>query len=237
MSLACPSLIAHHYPDLCRAIDIYCERTSSALDAEPFNALSNIAFLIAAACAWRLQFHHLNRAASKLTPTLIALTAIVGLGSFLFHTVATLWAEWGDIIPIMVFMLLYLWFILTSFFDWSFWTKFFALSIFFAATFSLQLAAPSTFLMGGVLYMPALFAMATIGGVLYPRLPAAGRVMIAATAVFLLSLTARTLDAPVCTSFPLGTHFLWHLLNALLLYLLLRIGILYAPRQGARQLT
>jgi hypothetical protein len=29
----------------------------------------------------------------------------------------------------------------------------------------------------------------------------------------------------VCREFPLGTHFIWHLLNAILLYVLLRTAI------------
>ena len=54
MSIACPSLIASHYPDFCVAVDHYCERTSPAVDAEPINALTNAAFLVAAWGAWRL---------------------------------------------------------------------------------------------------------------------------------------------------------------------------------------
>jgi hypothetical protein len=30
----------------------------------------------------------------------------------------------------------------------------------------------------------------------------------------------RTLDAAMCDAFPLGTHFLWHLINAALLFVL-----------------
>ena len=32
---------------------------------------------------------------------LIIISAVVGLGSFLFHTIATRWAEWGDVLPIL----------------------------------------------------------------------------------------------------------------------------------------
>jgi len=35
LPVACPSVVADHFPDLCRGVDIYCERTTSALDAEP----------------------------------------------------------------------------------------------------------------------------------------------------------------------------------------------------------
>jgi hypothetical protein len=53
--------------------------------------------------------------------------------------------------------------------------------------------------------------------------------LLAATAVFLLSFSARTLDMQICSVFPLGTHFLWHLLNATLLYLLVRAAIIADP--------
>jgi hypothetical protein len=230
MSLACPSLILLHHPDLCRVVDIYCERTTPTLGAEPVNALTNIAFLMAAAAAWRLQSHCLTRVAAGLIRTLILVTGVVGLGSFIFHTIATVWAKWCDVIPIFVFMLLYLWLVLTDFLAWALWAKLVALSMFFGATFYLQLAVPNTFLMGGALYFPALFVMVAVGAALYQRQRGAGKAMFAATGVFLLSFTARTLDVPICKLFPLGTHFLWHVLNAVLLYLLLRIAILYTPR-------
>src|SRR5262249_1082519 len=116
MSIACPSLIGSYYPELCAAVDHYCERTSSTLDAEPINALTNGAFLVAAWGAWRLTSRNSSGRATVLNWALILTMALVGLGSFLFHTVATRWAEWGDVLPIMLFMLLFFWFILTNFF-------------------------------------------------------------------------------------------------------------------------
>ena len=35
-------------------IDLYCERLSPGIWAEPINALTNLAFLVAAFAAWRL---------------------------------------------------------------------------------------------------------------------------------------------------------------------------------------
>lgn len=34
-----------------------------------------------------------------------------------------------------------------------------------------------------------------------------------------MSLFFRTIDMAVCESIPIGTHFLWHLLNGVLVYL------------------
>jgi hypothetical protein len=41
--------------------------------------------------------------------------------------------------------------------------------------------------------------------------------------IFSLSLVARSVDAAICPVFPLGTHFAWHLLNGLVLYLGMRL--------------
>jgi hypothetical protein len=36
-------------------------------------------------------------------------------------------------------------------------------------------------------------------------------------AILVTSLTFRTLDGPLCQIVPFGTHFLWHVLNGLML--------------------
>jgi hypothetical protein len=233
VSLSCPSFIGSHYPELCAPVDNYCERVSAAFDAEPINALTNVAFLIAAWAAWKLHRQRHQPAGAGLIQALIATMAIVGLGSFLFHTVATRWAEWGDVLPILVFMLLYLWLALSSFFGWPIWLKFLSVLLYFSVTFYLEAALPARVLWGGALYLPTIVAMTAIGAALYQRHSSAARPLFVATGVFLLSFSFRTLDSRVCSVFPIGTHFLWHLLNATLLYLLVRAAILSTRRQRA----
>jgi ceramidase len=236
MPIACPSLIGRFYPELCTAVDHYCERTSSALDAEPINALTNAAFLIGACVAWRIRSTHPRGDKSGLVVALILTMALVGLGSFLFHTVATRWAEWADVLPIMLFMLLYLWLVLTTFFGWPAWLKALALAAYFAATFYAEASVSADVLWGGALYVPTVLLMLVIGASLYLRqMPGAGA-FLTGTAVFVVSFAARTLDRRVCPVFPVGTHFLWHLLNATLLFILIRAAIVYsAPAEAARR--
>jgi hypothetical protein len=237
MSIACPSLIGNHYPELCAAVDHYCERTSSAFDAEPINALTNAAFLIAAWSAWRLQFRYRLGNERSLINALIGTMVLVGLGSFLFHTVATRWAEWGDVLPIMLFMLLYLWLVLTRFFGSPPGLTLVVLGAYFAATFYAEAAVPATVLWGGALYVPTLLLMLVIGAALYWRQSPGAGAFLAAIAVFLASFSARTLDATLCSVFPVGTHFIWHLLNATLLFILVRAAIVHsAPITGARRI-
>ena len=44
-------------------------------------------------------------------------------------------------------------------------------------------------------------------------------------AVYVAAITVRSIDLQVCPDFSLGTHFLWHILNALAAYLAVRFLI------------
>ena len=91
-----------------RALDLYCERDSAAFWGEPVNALSNVAFLIAAVqIARSLRGQRGLRLDAWPIWLLVAFCAAIGLGSFMFHTIAQVWAAWADIIPIQLFILWY----------------------------------------------------------------------------------------------------------------------------------
>ena len=93
---------------------------------------------------------------------------------------------------------------------------------------------------GSLAYAPALLALLLIGGLLLVRGHAAGMGIFTAGIVFAVSLTFRTLDQDICASTtivsesPLGTHFMWHVLNATLLYILAVTAIRHG-RRGAGQ--
>src|SRR6478752_5502086 len=93
--------------DLFQPMRNYCERTGDLLWSEPLNALSNIAFFIAAWLLWKS--YKANHIRSRPTAVLIALIALVGFGSTLFHTFANGLTMLGDVIPIAVFTFYYLW--------------------------------------------------------------------------------------------------------------------------------
>ena len=80
-------------------------------------------------------------------------------------------------------------------------------------------------LKGTVGYAPALLALVVTGSLLRRRHPA-GRQLLAASAIFLCAMLLRWLDRDLCQATRLfgavrGTHALWHLLNAVTIYLLL----------------
>lgn len=87
-------------------VDIYCERVDAAFWSEPINAITNAAFLIAAYLA--LRSYRAGDTHDRLLQFLIVTVALIGLGSFAFHTMATRGAVLLDVIPITVFVYAYL---------------------------------------------------------------------------------------------------------------------------------
>ncbi len=49
------------------------------------------------------------------------------------------------------------------------------------------------------------------------RAPDTARGLALGAGILIVSLTFRTLDRPLCDALPLGTHFLWHIVNATML--------------------
>jgi len=204
-------------------VDNYCERVGPDFWSEPLNAVTNAAFLVAAFAAFALW----RRKTPEDLPVfaLIAIVFATGVGSFLFHTFATRWAALSDVIPIALFIHLYLFFALKRFLGLAWWLALASVIVFFAATpFVGQAVAP---LVGSsAAYVPALVAIFVVGGLYYRKNSGLGALLLLTGVLFALSLTFRTLDEPLCSQLAFGTHFLWHMLNSIVLFLLLRVLIL-----------
>ncbi|MBV2360465.1 ceramidase [Thalassococcus sp. CAU 1522] len=195
-------------------VDNYCERMGFAFWAEPVNAVTNAAFLLAAlVMARRL------RGSGLVTGwVLVAILAAIGVGSFLFHTLATRWAAAADVIPILLFILVYLFAANRDFLGWPVWAAALGMVGYFPYAAGVgALLAPLDWLGGTAGYVPVLLLISGYGVFLQRRAPDTGRGLLIGSAILAASLTARTIDLPLCDAFPLGTHFLWHCLNALML--------------------
>jgi hypothetical protein len=226
----------------------YCERAGDpAFWAEPFNAVSNAAFLLAAAAAAAQLARRDDAAQRRIEWALVLLVGIIGTGSFLFHTYATRWASVADTAPIGIFMIGYLVYAVRRFSDASYLIALLALGVFLAAMryaalipcdpalLPITVAAGRPCFNGSLGYVPALVALVLIGGALLLRGHPAGGLVFASALLFGVSLTLRTIDFEVCGLTPVlgrarGTHALWHVLNALLLYLLLIAAIRHGRR-------
>ncbi len=198
--------------NLAEQIDGYCERLDFSFWAEPVNAVTNLAFIVAAVIMWR------RSAGVPLARALAAVLFAIGIGSFLFHTLATVWAAMADTLPILGFILLYLFAVHRDVLGWPGWAAGLATAGF------LPYAAGITFLLSDVpffavssFYWTVPILLVIYGAVLRRRFPVLVRGFAVGAAILTLSITARSLDETLCAAFPVGTHLFWHLLNAVML--------------------
>jgi hypothetical protein len=225
---------------------LYCERgTSTALSAEPINAVSNVAFILAALMGLQLLEWRPREQQTSDHFLLIGLVALIGIGSFAFHLLATQESELLDVIPIAVFTLVYLGFALNRFLGvppgWMVLLVI-GFTILMGATSQVrcwdggvgipgpEAQGAKTCLNGSVFYLPALGALIVVGLMLEERRHRAAPYVLWAAAIFAISLTLRSLDLALCGKFliedqKVGTHAAWHVLNALALFLLLRASL------------
>lgn len=194
----------------------YCERAAAGFWAEPVNAVSNAGFALAAvALAWQLWRGGAGRAHWDLW-CLVLLIGCIAVGSFLWHTLAVAWAAVADVLPILVFVSLYLVVFLRRGAGWPLSRALLALAVFELANVAVPVVFPGA-LNGSVGYLPTWAGMAMLAFLARGSVPA--RVLLSAFAVFTLSIALRSVDQLVCPWLVTGTHPAWHLLNALVLYL------------------
>ena len=192
-----------------KTIDLYCERLSAEFWAEPINALTNIAFIIAAWGIWRM-----SRRSAALTPSiwmLIVTSIAIGCGSFTFHTVATIWARVPDILPILVFQLVFIWLYCRGVIALSRRICGLLLAGYLAAAI-LGRQFPAI-LNGSLIYAPAFITILALGIFHFMTVTIGRFDLLATAAVLVAAIFFRSIDNTVCSSFPTGTHFIWHILN------------------------
>jgi hypothetical protein len=218
-----------------QTIDAYCERLGPAYWAEPVNALTNLAFLIAALVMWR-RTADLPPTGLRMARALCAILAAIGIGSFLFHTHATAWAALADILPIGVFILTYLFATNRDILGlprlWAF-VGTLAFVPYAAALTPVFEALPFLAISSFYWTVPVLILAYALG--LRRRHPATARGLALGAGLLVVSLVLRSLDDPLCPHLPTGTHFLWHILNGLMLGWMIEVyrrHLLAAPPPG-----
>jgi hypothetical protein len=207
--------------------------------------VSNAAFLLAALVGLQLVMW---RPPEERSPDLFLLPVLVlfiGLGSLAFHLYADQGTALADVLPISVFMLVYLGFALNRFLGVP--PGFTVLLVIgFAAIMAMtgqvrcweggigipgpEIQSAKPCLNGSIFYLPALIALIIVGLFAEDRRHRAAPYLLWAATIFAVSITLRSLDLALCDQVliegrKVGTHFAWHVLNALTLFLLLRASL------------
>ena len=193
-------------------IDGYCERIDASFWSEPLNAVTNAVFLMAA--IWVLRREELNNKARALA----FLLGMIGIASFLFHSVATAWAGALDVLFILLFTLLYI-FVATE--DFLGLPRRSALVVtlgYFPFSVVVEwLTLPLSFLGSTRIYIPILILIILYSLILYKKFPYLSRGLAMGALLLTISMFARSVDLPLCETISTGTHFLWHVINAIML--------------------
>ena len=195
-------------------VDAYCERTGPEYWSEPINALTNLAFMIAAVLVWR----RLAGPGMATGRVLAANLFVIGIGSWLFHTHANRLTGLMDVLPIVAFILIYVFAATRDYFGLRSWQAGLVAAGFIpyaALTVPLFQMVPG--LGSSAAYAPVPLLILIYAALLRDRLPDTARGLAIGAGILILSLTFRTLDEPSCAMLPFGTHFMWHILNAVML--------------------
>ncbi|MEM6276664.1 MAG: ceramidase domain-containing protein [Pseudomonadota bacterium] len=195
-------------------IDGYCERVDFTYWSEPVNAVTNAAFLLAAFIMWR----RVRGAGLPIAELLVLVLAAIGVGSYLFHTHATIWAVTADVVPIGLFILIYLFAVGLNFLYLPWW----------GAALLTAAFVPFAIIVVPLIDQLPFFAISnfywTVPILLFLFAPLVAREnfetargMIVGALILIVSITFRSIDEGICDDFPLGSHFLWHILNGVML--------------------
>lgn len=206
------------------AIGNYCGRFDAGWLGEPQNSFTNASFLVAAAIAFAMW----RRAGARDWPALvlIAMAAAVGVGSFIFHSHPTHATLPIDLIPIQVFTLCVVAFGARRWIAAGWLLTAFIVVLFGAANVAWGRIAHGV-LGGGGHHLFALAAIAICGAWLVRRPPTrrSGRFLLVASGTYAVAIAVRAFDIPICGSFPLGLHWLWHLIQGATVGLLLAAAL------------
>lgn len=210
-------------------IDLYCERTGPGLLAEPVNAVTNLAFFLAALLA--LSARRRIGVPGPGDWVLIGLTLTIGSGSLAFHTLANRASMLADVVPILLFQIAFLAQHSRRVLRFG-WQGILAVFALFAALIAAFSMLPRELMNGSLGYAPALLMMMLLATLQQRQRDPGTPWLAAATGLFVVSLTLRSIDMAVCPGWPLGTHAFWHLANGGVLYMCMR-SLWAAQAEGA----
>lgn len=200
-----------------------CERTRDGLWQEPLNTITNIGFFIGAILVFRMYYNNNDFKGKRIWDIyfLNICMVFIGLASVGFHMTPSFYTEFADVAFIVIFIIIYF---TSAMFRIASLTKFqvvIAMMAFLFTTHSLVKYFPNA-LNDSVGYLSSMGALIFIAVYLNVKRRAAATSFMLASILGMVSLFFRVVDREVCEQISIGTHFLWHSCNSILLYMLMK---------------
>lgn len=204
-------------------LPILCERGDNLeLFTEPLNTISNIAFIFAAYGIHKLL--RKNKVHQVEYKALLILVLLIGFGSFLWHTTGNLFALILDIVPVTLSFVTITYIFLKNLTGNKLLALLLAVLL-LPTRFFISSFAPTDIissLIRNLINLTTFFLIILLTLKKYGKIAFEG---LGILTVYLVAIIMRIMDLQVCPVFPLGTHFLWHIFNALAVYLAVRFII------------
>ena len=198
-------------------MDFYCERTNQQIFNEPVNAISNIFFIIVSLSLIKILRRNQSNKIYYIQPILIF---FIGIGSFLFHLKPNIITLYSDVIPIFLFSLSFIFFFNRDVININYLNNALLFLLFFFLFLFITPKLNYEILNGSEFYFANYFFLTMYTIWLYLKKSDFFQLLLLGFIFFNLSILLRSLDNHICEYFSIGTHFLWHFLNAYLLKIL-----------------
>lgn len=209
----------------------YCEPaflvTTTGWLFEPVNTLTNIAFVISGMAVWRYKSRF--RVVGIDFNFMIAFILLTAFGSALWHGTRTYLGMWLDVFGILLFQITYLAAYAQRVWKISRVWNVLLVGLFIVSSFIIERLWDASVLgdivkgTGG--YLPCLVFLAVMAWYVRNKDRLFMKRLWCGLAVFIVSLSFRTVDLLLCDATGVGSHFIWHVLNGYLLYII-SIGLM-----------
>lgn len=193
-----------------RLVPQYCERVGNSIFSEPINLLSNLAFFITVILLYK-EYKNIKKVNFEYWFILITFL-VVGIGSSLWHSLRSPLGFTLDSVPILIFLLSLFFVILKEL--TTDYKKAIILTTFFLSLQFILSYLFSNFLNGSVLHVTSGVIFFSIIIWIRKKYSRILKNIVIGLLLYILAIIFRSIDNLVCPYFPLGTHFMWHILNA-----------------------
>lgn len=184
--------------------------------AEPLNAISSIAFILAGIGVYKLLKK--NRIQKVEYKALVILIILIGIGSFIWHATGNLYVLILDVVPVALSFALITYIFLSKIIRNRRLALLIALLLlpirFFISSF-----APTDIISSLVRNLINFIVFLVIIALAFKKYGKSAFQGLGVLAIYLFAIIMRGIDLQVCSTFLIGTHFLWHIFNALAAYL------------------
>lgn len=199
-----------------------CERHSDGMWGEPFNAFTNLAFIGVALALFRYYRKNPDLHGFRVYDihVLTFLIFCIGVCSTIFHMFPSKTTEIIDIVPIVLFINLFFISTVVRITRCKWMETLVCYIAFVGFTHMLVTHFPNA-LNDSIGYLSTMSALCVIAFYLNVKRRFTARAFLVAALLGVVSLFFRSIDNAVCDKIPFGTHFIWHMLNATLIYILM----------------